>query len=190
MTCAELSKNSYTKIIVMDKGDFAKAAFKRDFVWISCIVGDPYFIIHPERLSSWWRNQMETFSALLAMCARKSPMTMNSPHKGQWRGALMFSLIGAWINGWVNNCEADDLRCHHAHYDVTLMIRHLFLAIETAVIIRHQACLRCIDSANSKRFLTLHDELMKREFFLHYWTSPYIGSVMRSFGISLLFCPE
>ena len=24
---------------------------------------------------------------------------VNSPHKGQWRGALMFSLICAWING-------------------------------------------------------------------------------------------
>ena len=31
----------------------------------------------------------------------RSPV--NSPHKGQWRGALMFSLICAWINGWVNN---------------------------------------------------------------------------------------
>ena len=30
---------------------------------------------------------------------------VNSPHKGQWRGALMFSLICAWINGWVNNRE-------------------------------------------------------------------------------------
>ena len=29
---------------------------------------------------------------------------VNSPHKGQWRGALMFSLIIDWINSWVNNC--------------------------------------------------------------------------------------
>ena len=36
----------------------------------------------------------------------RSPV--NSPHKGQWRGALMFSLICAWINGWVNNREAGD----------------------------------------------------------------------------------
>ena len=35
---------------------------------------------------------------------------VNSLHKGQWRGALMFSLICAWINGWVNNREAGDLR--------------------------------------------------------------------------------
>ena len=37
---------------------------------------------------------------------------VNSPHKGQWRRALMFSLICAWINGWVNNREAGDLRSH------------------------------------------------------------------------------
>ena len=41
--------------------------------------------------------------------------------KGQWRGALTFSLICAWINGWVNNHEAGNLRCHCAHYDVTVM---------------------------------------------------------------------
>ena len=34
----------------------------------------------------------------------RSPV--DSPHKGQWRGALMFSLICAWINGQVNNREA------------------------------------------------------------------------------------
>ena len=49
----------------------------------------------------------------------RSPV--NSPHKGQWRGALMFSLICAWINAWVNTREAGDLRCHRAHYDVTVM---------------------------------------------------------------------
>ena len=46
---------------------------------------------------------------------------VNSPHKGQWRGALMFSLICAWINGWINNGEAGDLRRHRAHYDVTVI---------------------------------------------------------------------
>ena len=46
----------------------------------------------------------------------RSPV--NSPHKGQWRGALMFSLICIWINGWVNNREAGDLRCYRGHYNV------------------------------------------------------------------------
>ena len=49
----------------------------------------------------------------------RSPV--NSPHKGQWRGALMFSFICTWINGWVNNREAGDLRRHRAHYHVTVM---------------------------------------------------------------------
>ena len=38
-----------------------------------------------------------------------------------WRGVLMFSLICAWINSWVNNREAGDLRRHRAHYDVIVM---------------------------------------------------------------------
>ena len=46
---------------------------------------------------------------------------VNSPHKGQWLAALMFSFIWAWINGWINNREAGDLRHHCAHYDVTVM---------------------------------------------------------------------
>ena len=48
-------------------------------------------------------------------------LPVNSPHKGQWCGALMFSLICASINGWVNNREAGDLRRHGAHYDVIVM---------------------------------------------------------------------
>ena len=44
-----------------------------------------------------------------------------SPHKSQWRGALIFSLICAWINGSVNNREAGDLRRYCAHYDVIVM---------------------------------------------------------------------
>ena len=47
----------------------------------------------------------------------RSPV--NFPHKGQWRGALMFSLICARINGWVNT---GDLRRHRAHYDVIVII--------------------------------------------------------------------
>ena len=49
----------------------------------------------------------------------RSPM--NFPHKGQWRRALMFSLNGAWTNGWANHRHAGDLRRHLAHYDVTVM---------------------------------------------------------------------
>ena len=64
---------------------------------------------------TWWRHQMETFVREI----HRSPV--NFPHKGQWRGALMFSLIYAWINDWVNNREAGDLRRQHGHYDVIVM---------------------------------------------------------------------
>ena len=53
---------------------------------------------------------------------RSSQSPVNSPHKGQRGGALMFSLICIWINGWVNNREAGDLRRYRAHYDVTVML--------------------------------------------------------------------
>ena len=60
------------------------------------------------------RHQMETFSASLALCGK-------SPPKGQWGGALMFTLICAWINVWVNSREAGDFRRHCAHYDIIIM---------------------------------------------------------------------
>ena len=96
-------------------------------------------------------HDVKTLSALLVLCEGNRPVTVdptqnhddvikwkhfprywpfvrwihrspvNSPHKGQWRGALMFSSICARINGWVNNPEAGDLRRHRAHYDVTVM---------------------------------------------------------------------
>ena len=50
----------------------------------------------------------------------RSPV--NSPHKGQWRGAFMFTLICTRIKGWVNNCETCDLRRYRAHYDVIVML--------------------------------------------------------------------
>ena len=78
--------------------------------WTLCVLSD----------ISWWRHQMEAFSALLALYARHSPV--NSPHKSQWRGDLMFFLIWVWINGSVNSREAGDLRRHRAHYDVIVML--------------------------------------------------------------------
>ena len=71
-------------------------------------------------ICTWWRHPMEIFSALLALCVGPP---VNSPHKGQWREALMFPLVCAWINVWVYNREAGDLRRHRAHYDVIAMNR-------------------------------------------------------------------
>ena len=71
---------------------------------------------------SWWRHQMETFSASLALCSGNSPVTGESPSQRPVTRSFDVFLICAWINGWVNNHEAGDLRRHRAHYDVTVMI--------------------------------------------------------------------
>ena len=47
-------------------------------------------------------------------------------HKGQWRGALMLSLINAWRNGWANNRDAGDLKRHRTNYDV--IVKYLILS--------------------------------------------------------------
>ena len=65
----------------------------------------------------WWHHQMETFSALLALYAGEFRA------QRKWCRTLMFSFICAWINGWVNNREAGDLRRHRAHYDVNVMYK-------------------------------------------------------------------
>ena len=51
---------------------------------------------------------------------QRSPV--NSPHKGRWRGALMFSLICAWTDSWANNGDAGDLRRYRTHYDVIFKV--------------------------------------------------------------------
>ena len=62
----------------------------------------------------------------------RSPV--NSPHKGQWHGALMFSLICVWMNGWVNNDrEAGDLRRHRSHYDVIVMQSRYWFSLYSLV---------------------------------------------------------
>ena len=79
---------------------------------------------HYMHFFSWWRHQMETFFALLApLYGEIHRSAVNSPHKGQLRRVLMFSLICTWLHGWVNIREAGDLRRHRAHYDVNVMWR-------------------------------------------------------------------
>ena len=90
-------------------------------IWYDYVRPYVFYALDIVIAASWWRHQMEIFSALLALCVGNSPVLVKSPHKGQWRGALVFSLICTRINGWVNNDEAGDLRRNHAHYDVTVM---------------------------------------------------------------------
>ena len=103
---AQNDKHEYTKNIVLEY--YSSTDFP--VLVLVCWVLAP--ALHRSAVGSrisWWRHEIET------------SVPVNSPHKGQWCGALMFSLIYAWINDWVNSREAGDLRCHHGHYDVTVM---------------------------------------------------------------------
>ena len=65
---------------------------------------------------------METFSALLAICAGNSPVPGEFPTQRPVTRSFDVFFIYARINGWVNNGKADELRRHRAHYDVIVMI--------------------------------------------------------------------
>ena len=62
----------------------------------------------------------------------RSPV--NSPHKGQWRGTSMCSLICDWINDWANNRDAGDLIPYRTHYYVTVMVFRCFLWMKIYVL--------------------------------------------------------
>ena len=65
---------------------------------------------------------METFSAFLAFFARNSPVTGEFPSQSLVTRRFDVFFIYAWTNGWVNNRYAGDMRRHHAHSDVTVMV--------------------------------------------------------------------
>ena len=67
---------------------------------------------------------------------------VNSPHRGQWRRPLMFSLICAWTNGWVNNRYTGDLRRHRDHYDVIAIIPQNEPRIYWVLLAHHEPWLR------------------------------------------------
>ena len=72
-------------------------------------------------LSPWWRHEMETFSALLAIFVGNSPVTgeFTAQRPVTVSFDVLFDLRS--INSWINNREAGDLRRHRPHYDVAVM---------------------------------------------------------------------
>ena len=71
---------------------------------------------------------------------------VNAPHNGQWCRVLMFSLICAWINGWVNNGEAGDLRCHRTHCDVIVMCHTaIIFSVINLTMLRNLFCMGSIN---------------------------------------------
>ena len=80
---------------------------------------------------TWWRHQMKTLSALLAICAGNSPVTGEFPRtKASDAEELWCFFICAWINHWVINGEAGDLRRYRVHYDVIVMVKYENLVVK------------------------------------------------------------
>ena len=69
--------------------------------------------------AAWRRHQMETFSALLALCEGNWPVTSEFPAQ---RSVTRSFDIFFEINSWINNRGAGNLRRHRAHHDVTVMV--------------------------------------------------------------------
>ena len=65
---------------------------------------------------------METFSALLAICAGNSPVPGEFPTQRPVTRSFDVYLDCTRINGWVNNREAGDLRRYRAHYGIIVML--------------------------------------------------------------------
>ena len=121
-----LCRQSISKMVLsmQDKRVFSSSLWWRISKTCPKVIVEKLIIKSSYALSSnqlqwrtWWCHQMEIFSALRAICVGNSPV----PYKDQWRGALMISMICVWINDWVINREAGDLRRYRAHYDVILM---------------------------------------------------------------------
>ena len=84
--------------------------------WMAAILSRLHCVNHHDDVIKW-----KHFPRYWPFVRRIHRSPVNSSHKGQWRGALMFSLICVWINNWINNGEAGDLRRYRIHYDVTVM---------------------------------------------------------------------
>ena len=73
------------------------------------------------QVSDRLHHQMETFSALLALCAGNSPVSGEFPAQRPVTRSFDVFFDLRLINGWVNTHEAGDLRRYRVHYDVIVM---------------------------------------------------------------------
>ena len=121
--------------------------------------------------------------------------SVNSPHKGQWHEALMFSLSCAWTNGWAHCRDAGDLRYHRAHYDVIVMeatinylSQWLFVASPTENITWNKAVTSQPKEQTSVKFESKYKDLRWRKF-LWKWRLPNDGYFVHT-SVCVDYCRE
>ena len=109
----------------------------------------------------------------------RSPV--NFPHKGQWRGALMFSLIYVWINDWVNNREAGDLRRQHCHYDVIVM--ELLWVLLRRLVRKHHRLMLLWNKMTATLETTFSNLLHRFKIVLFFFWLCFQGSIDNMSGL-------
>ena len=116
--CSFLSSPSHFTLIILCR----LTLFYQQYIGLVQLQVFNYTRVH---CNSRWRHQKKTFSRYWPFVRGIHRPPVNSPHKGQWRGALMFSLVCVSINSSANNREADYLRRHLVHYDVIVKYSHM-----------------------------------------------------------------
>ena len=143
----------------------------RPWLWMTSVPAGP-----------WWSHQMETFTALLALCVGNSPVTGEFLSQRPVTGSCDVFFDLAWRNSWVNNWDAGDLRCHRAHYDVTVM--------PPLTCCR---CPLCQVSENGKGFIMQQRmcscDILKWLTMLPKWPAPHPGRVLLHTASWILLCP-
>ena len=133
---------------------------------------------------------METFSSLLAFFVQgihRSPV--NSPHKGQRRGALMFSLICARTNSCAYNGDAGDLRCHRTYYEVIVMYRGIsirWVHFRDVIMLRVKFRSTCVKLLSDKCHETALRWILKNPWLQGSWGQH--GAHLRPTGPSWAPC--
>ena len=94
--------------------------------WITCLTSD----IHWLTMTSSNGNIFRVTGPLWG------EFTGPGEFPAQWPVTRSFDvfLICVWINDWVNNREAGDLRRHRGHYDVNTMKPGIYLELGMAII--------------------------------------------------------
>ena len=82
----------------------------------------------------------------------------------------MFTLICVWINGWVNNHEAGDLRRYRVHYDVIVMKLD---PSTTIMSLRTKICKTIWESVLQSVSAEITQEIIHLWFLLHRHTVTY-----------------
>ena len=130
----------------------------------------------------WWRHQLETFPRYWPFVRGIHRWPANSPHKGQWRGALMLYLICSWMNDWANNRDTGDLRRHRVPHDVTVMRVHISqgtIHVSRSHFIKE--VLVSIMNLHYRPYIShdihVHDDVMIWKCCPHYW--PFVGGNRR-----------